>query len=180
MDTPQTLSVNGREYQIRKLLGKGKGGYSYLAVGDDGECVLKQLHHEPCDYYQFGDKFQSELRDYQTLLGLGVPMPGLLEADAETERIRKEYIRGETALELVRGDRLDPRYLEQIRKLCVRLYAGGVNIDYFPTNFVLRDGTLYYVDYECNVYSDQWNFENWGIQYWSRTPAFEEYVREHP
>lgn len=30
----QTMLLNGTEYNIRKLLGKGKGGYSYLA--DDG------------------------------------------------------------------------------------------------------------------------------------------------
>jgi hypothetical protein len=24
---------------------------------------------------------------------------------------------------------------------------------------------LYYVDYECSAYSDEWNFENWGIYF---------------
>ena len=46
-------SVNGKEYRILKLLGKGKGGYSYLAESNQGKVVLKQIHHEPCDYYQF-------------------------------------------------------------------------------------------------------------------------------
>ena len=31
----EQLEVNGKKYKILKLLGKGKGGYSYLA--DDGE-----------------------------------------------------------------------------------------------------------------------------------------------
>ena len=26
----------------------------------------------------------------------------------------------------------------------------------------------FYIDYECNSYSDKWNFENWGAQYWSK------------
>ena len=34
---PDTLPVNGKEYKIIRLLGKGKGGYSYLA--SDGEAV---------------------------------------------------------------------------------------------------------------------------------------------
>ena len=34
-----------------KLLGKGKGGYSYLAESGNNRYVLKQIHHEPCDYY---------------------------------------------------------------------------------------------------------------------------------
>ena len=30
----ETVSVNEKEYKIEKLLGKGKGGYSYLAKRD--------------------------------------------------------------------------------------------------------------------------------------------------
>ena len=36
MEIPESLTVNGRPYQILSLLGKGKGGYSYLAQGEDG------------------------------------------------------------------------------------------------------------------------------------------------
>ena len=46
------------------------------------------------------------------------------------------------------------------------LYPSGLNIDYYPTNFIPENGLLYYIDYECNQYSDEWNFENWGIKYW--------------
>lgn len=42
--------------RVIKLLGKGKGGYSYLASDGTNLYVLKQIHHEPCSYYQFGDK----------------------------------------------------------------------------------------------------------------------------
>ena len=50
-------------------------------------------------------------------------------------------------------------------------------IDYFPTNFVVNGGLLYYVDYECNAYMDEWSFENWGVKYWSRTPEFEQHLQ---
>ena len=26
---------------------------------------------------------------------------------------------------------------------------------------------------------EEWNFENWGIKYWSKTPEFLQYVKEH-
>lgn len=64
---PTELSVNGKNYSVIKLLGKGKGGYSYLASDGTNQYVLKQIHHEPCSYYQFGDKIQSELNDYNRL-----------------------------------------------------------------------------------------------------------------
>ena len=68
----KTLSVNGKEYEIIKLLGKGKGGYSYLATDGKNKYTLKQIHHEPCSYYQFGDKIQSEINDYKRLKNIGL------------------------------------------------------------------------------------------------------------
>jgi len=174
----ERLIVNGREYAVLKLLGRGKGGYSYLALDGEREVVVKQIHHEPCAYYQFGDKLAAELRDYRRLQETGIPMPELLDVDAEAERLVKEYIEGPTAFELVRDGVLPAFCLEQVKRMCAQLYPANINIDYFPTNFVLRDGILYYIDYECNGYLEQWSFEQWGIKYWSRTPEFLQYLEE--
>ena len=160
------VSVNAAEYTVIRLLGKGKGGYSYLVTDGKAEYVLKQIHHEPCAYYTFGDKMQSELRDHETLRELAIPMPELLAADCWQERILKEYIAGATVAELLRAGQMEPDWSEQVRAMCRRLYPAGLNIDYYPTNFVLRGGTLYYVDYECSAYMEQWDFEHWGIQCW--------------
>lgn len=164
----EQIHVNGKAYSVVKLLGRGKGGYSYLVNRGGKEYVLKQIHHEPCDYYQFGDKLQSELRDYARLKKLGITMPELYETDISNERILKEYIAGDTISELVSKDAVKQAYFDQIRAICRILYAAGLNIDYYPTNFVVRDDMLYYIDYECNPYMEEWNFENWGIQYWIR------------
>ena len=144
-----------------------------------GEFVLKQIHHEPCDYYTFGNKIESEIRDYHRLCGIGIPMPVMLDVDREQERILKEYIEGSTIYDLVLRDEMRPEYLEQVGKMCENLYCANTNIDYFPTNFVVRAGELYYIDYECNDYMSQWDFENWGVKYWSKTPEFLEYVQLH-
>lgn len=168
----ERMSVNGREYEILKLLGHGKGGYSYLAVRDGKRCVLKQIHHEPCAYYQFGNKLEAEKRDYEKLKKAGVRMPELMDIDEEKERIVKEYIEGPTIYELVQNDRMEEKFLVQIREMCDRVYRAGLNIDYFPTNFVVQEGNLYYIDYECNEYMEEWNFENWGVKYWGKTEEF--------
>ena len=160
MDTPEALTLNGRDYAVLRLLGKGKGGYTYLAERDGARYALKQIHHEPCDYYRFGDKLAAELGDYEKLSALGVPIPRLLDVDREQGRLLKELLPGETVYRLV-------------------LRGAGWNIDCFPTNFMCREGTLYYVDYECNGYMEEWSFENWGIRYWSRTEEFDAYAREH-
>ena len=173
------MTVNGREYRVIKLLGKGKGGYSYLVTDGAGEYVLKQIHHEPCEYYTFGDKLASELRDYGTLRNLGIRMSVLLDVDHAQERILKTFVPGETVYTLVREGRLDPQCLVQVRQMCEALYPANLNIDYFPTNFILWQGQLYYIDFECNVYDARWNFENWGIRYWSRTEEFLHYDAQH-
>lgn len=174
-----SLVVNNKKYQVEELLGKGKGGYSYLVSANGCQYVLKQIHHEPCDYYQFGNKLESEIRDYERLRTIGLPMPKMLEVDIENERILKEYIRGKTAFELVFEDALPDICLEQVQEMCQLLYPAKINIDYFPTNFVLQDKVLYYIDYECNDYMDEWNFENWGSRYWSKTIEFLDYIQNH-
>lgn len=175
----EIMTVNDISYGILRLLGKGKGGYSYLAEKDGKQYVLKQIHHEPCDYYQFGDKLAAELGDYARLLQVGIPIPALLDVDREQERILKTYICGDTIMELVRQDRMEPEYFRQVKEMCQKLYAANLNIDYFPTNFIPQNGILYYIDYECNPYDPQWNFENWGSKYWSKTPEFLQHLQAH-
>ena len=175
-----TMDVNGAPYEVMRLLGKGKGGYSYLVRDADGALrVLKQIHHEPCAYYQFGDKLASELADYRTLTAIGVAMPRMLDVDEDAERILKEYVDGPTVYELVLAGDVRPAHVELMRAICRRLYAAGVNIDYFPTNFVVQGDGLLYVDYECNAYMQEWDFEHWGIRYWGRTPELLAYAAEH-
>lgn len=63
--------------------------------------------------------------------------------------------------------------------MCKKLYPVNINIDYFPTNFIVQDELIWYIDYECNEYMEKWDFENWGIKYWSKTPEFIEYVNNN-
>lgn len=172
----QILTVNEKEYIIIRMLGKGKGGYSYLAEKDGKQYVLKQIHHEPCAYYTFGNKIEAENNDYKRLLEAGIRIPEMIDIDIENERILKEYIEGDTIFDMVKDDVSVKPYMDQIHEMADKAKSAGLNIDYFPTNFVVQNGLIYYIDYECNEYMDEWNFENWGIKYWSKTPKFIEYL----
>lgn len=170
------MNVNNNDYKIIKLLGKGKGGYSYLVENKGVYYVLKQIHHEPCSYYKFGDKIQSELNDYDRLKKIGIRMPLMIDVDIKQERILKEFIEGDTIFDIILNDRMKDCYIDDVKEMCRVLYASKTNIDYFPTNFVAKDDVLYYIDYECNDYMEEWNFENWGIKYWSKTKEFIDYL----
>lgn len=173
------MKVNDKDYNVIRLLGKGKGGYSYLATDKENEYVIKQIHHEPCSYYQFGNKIESELHDYKVLKDIGIPIPILIDVDLNKERLLKEYISGETMYDIILRDEVKKDHLQQIKDMCNILYKKKINIDYFPTNFIVHDSKLYYIDYECNDYMEEWNFENWGQKYWSHTKEFLQYVKEH-
>ena len=175
----ERMTVCGKPYRVLRQLGPGKGGYSYLAECEGCQVVLKQIHHEPCDYYSFGNKIESEINDYHRLLRTGIRMPKMLDVDIERERIVKEYIDGPTVYELIKNDEMEADFLRQVRGMAEKACSAGLNIDYFPTNFVVENGCIFYIDYECNGYMDEWSFENWGIRYWSKTKEFIEYMEGH-
>ena len=81
------MSVNQKTYGGVLLPGKGKGGYSYLVTADNKQYVLKQIHHEACDYYQFGNKMEAEINDYGRIIKAGIRVPAMLDADNRQERI---------------------------------------------------------------------------------------------
>ena len=163
-----TVTVNDRLYRIIRLLGHGKSGYSYLAECDGMYFVVKKIHHEPCDYYQFGNKIESEKNDYQKLLDAGINIPRMVDIDIEKEIIIKEYIDGEVISDLLNKGVSIQEYIPQLQEMARLAKDKGLNIDYYPTNFVVKDGLLYYIDYECNPYMDEWSLENWGIKYWNK------------
>ena len=175
----ETFVVNQKQYTVIRLLGHGKGGYSYLVERNGCHYVLKQIHHESWNYYSFGNKIEAEINDYNRLLHTGIRLPKMLDVDIENERIVKEYIDGPTIYELVKDDIMDDSYIVQVREMAQMVYSAGLNIDFFPTNFVIANGAIFYIDYECNPYMDEWNFENWGIKYWSKTKDFIEYMQKH-
>ena len=169
----EVMKVNEKEFFVIKLLGHGKGGYSYLVKdGLNNLFVLKQIHHEPCSYYTFGNKIEAEINDYNRLLKCDIRMPKMIDVDIKNERILKEYIDGPSIDMLILQDKMKEEFRIQIKEMCKSLYSNNLNIDYFPTNFIVQNDLLYYVDYECNNYMEEWNFENWGSKYWYKSEEF--------
>ena len=165
-DLRETISVNNNNYHIIRLLGKGKGGYSYLVQKNSQFYVLKQIHHEPCDYYSFGNKIEAEYNDYNRLINTNLSVPRMIDIDFGNERILKEYIEGPDIATLVKKKLMKENYYSQIEEMAQMLKEQNLNIDYYPTNFIVQNDKLYYIDYECNSFMEQYSYHTWGRQYW--------------
>ena len=58
-------------------------------------------------------------------------------------------------------------YLSQVESMAKKANANGINIDYYPPNFIVRKGLLYYVDYEIEKFDKRYTFAVWGKNYWT-------------
>ncbi|PRX32604.1 hypothetical protein BX659_104153 [Orenia metallireducens] len=172
----EQIKIEGQEFMIDKLLGKGKSGYSYLITNGQKNLVLKKIHHEPCSYYNFeGSKLKCELNAYHVLKEF-IRVPRLIDYNHEEEYLIKEYIDGPTAAELIANSSLEEYHVMEIFNISKLLKEEGINIDYFPTNFVIKDDKLIYVDYEFNDYMEEWDLINWGAYYWANSEGMKEYL----
>ena len=129
---------------------------------------LKQIHHEPCDYYNFSNKMESELNDYQKIIKIGICIPKMIDYDIEKEIIIKEYIDGYNAMELVENGKMNKKFIKKMLEIEKKCCEFNLNIDYYPTNFIITGDEIYYIDFECNFYDEKWSFSNWGIKYWEK------------
>lgn len=166
----EIILVNNKEYEIISFLGKGKGGYSFLVRNESSFYVLKKIHHEPCSFYSFSNKIESEERDYYRLKNINLRMSELIDIDKENEIIIKQYIKGKTILDLLLEDVDINKYMIQLENFLPSLYQNSINIDYHPSNFVVNDDDdlIYYIDFECNNYMEKWDFINWGKSTWNK------------
>lgn len=162
---------------VLKKLGKGKSGYSYLTEYDNKYLVLKLMHNEPCSYYSFDkNKVELEVEAYIRLTGCNIPIPELICYDLVNEYLIKEFIDGEMASEIIAYNQISELIIQQLFKIYHKVKNAGLNIDYFPTNFIIKELRLFYIDYECNPYSSNWNLLNWGLYYWANSKGFKEFL----
>lgn len=177
MTTPQVTPLPPvappPDLTLIRFLGKGKSGYSYLGLLDQKQVVFKAMHSEAVSYYRFAEeKTVLEENSYAVLLRTGIPVPRLIRCNHHQHYLIKEYIAGEAVPELLLRQAADTRWLIALLHWEKRVKTSGINIDWFPANFVVCRGQLWYVDYEHNPWSDEYNFRNWGIWYWLNREGF--------
>ncbi|KAB2845309.1 MAG: hypothetical protein F9K45_04050 [Melioribacteraceae bacterium] len=166
------------ELLIQHFLGKGKSGYSYLSEVNNEFVILKLMHDEKSPYYHFAsDKLSVEINAYNKLFDIGINLPKLLYHNLEKQFLIKEFIEGKTGAEMIAENKICEKIISQIFEMSAAAKNAGYNLDFFPTNFIIKKDKLYYIDYEINPYSEEWNLENWGIFYWANSKGFKEFLK---
>jgi TP53 regulating kinase-like protein len=163
----KSFVIDGRTFVAVRLLGHGKSGYSYLVKYRGRYYVVKAIHHEEVDYYKFGNKIQAESDSYAFLKKCHIRVPKCWGIDFQQELVLKEYIRGRNIADLIKKKQDVSAYIPQVEAMAKKANKNGINIDYYPPNFILRKGLLYYVDYEIEKFDKRYTFEVWGKNYWT-------------
>ncbi len=165
------------EIDILEFLGKGKSGYSYLGKLNNRDVVLKIMHHEVIPYYSFtGNKVEAEIEAYNRLIEISENIPKLMDYNYEENYLIKEFISGEIASKEIAKNRISEKQIFELIELSEKLMKAQLNIDYFPSNFVIQKDKLFYIDYEINKYDENWSFKNWGIYYWLNNRGFRRFL----
>ncbi len=143
--------------------------------------VFKVIHYEHCPYYCFGNsnKVDLELSSYQILSDIGISMPRLLEYDRDKNYIIKDFITGQVASNHIANNNDIELCIKQLFIMFLNSKNSGINIDYFPSNFVLSENKLYYIDYEHNLYDANWDLVNWGLFYWANADGMKKYLKSN-
>ena len=172
------FNYRGKPLETLQLLGKGKGGYSYLVADGEHQYVAKQIHHEPCEFYNFDEqKFKNEINAYEQLRQLPLNIPKLLDVNNEEEYLIKEYVKGDLISTLAASDQIQTNHFIEAFKFSEAAREKGINLDYFPSNFIVDEHqSIFYIDYEINDYMKEWSFTHWGIYYWLNTEGMRLYI----
>lgn len=166
-----------KDYKIIKFLGRGKSANSFLVEKNNCLYVYKQMtdEHDDTDKAQ---KINNELVAYDFLKQSPLNVPKIIESNRTEHYLIKEYINGPTLAEQISKGVFDIDAYLTLFAQAMHLEDQGINIDYFPTNFVIKGNDIFYIDYEINPYSDEWNFANWGSLFLFHQKGFLTYLKD--
>ena len=177
-----TLLLDGIPYACVGELGRGKSAISWRYQRQQShptlpqELVLKRYCPTGYETVPFAQILEFELCSYLRLGQSGIAHPQLIGYSEEHYCLAKEYIAGELIVDIQQREGLDDRHFRAMLAMAATLKQAGWHVDFFPTNFVLNDRGLHYIDYEAHPYSEEWNFQNWGIFYWLNREGMAAYL----
>lgn len=162
------------KYEFVRELYKVTNGMFYLYKKGNEEVVVKKLDKITDSEGQI--EIDKDLYSYKRLNSLDINIPKLLGYSREENLVVKEYLKGRDVLGFIKEGTLDENIYFELLKYSELLNSDNLNIDYFPNNFILKDGKLFYINYKVFPYTEEFNLRNWGIFYWLNSRGIARYM----
>lgn len=161
-------------YIFEKELYEVSNGKFYLYKRDNAYVVIKELKEK---YDSEGEvEVDKEVFSYNRLRVLEIKTPKLLGYNRELNIVIKEYLEGENILDLIKNVEIKKENFIELLQYSETINSDNLNIDYFPANFIIKDNSLYYVNYKVFPYSEELNLRNWGIYYWLNNEGIKKFM----
>ena len=176
-EQPRHRHWRNQPLAIRKFLGQGRSGSCWLVEENPGHpVVLKEMHDGPNGEGKPAQKLADEIQVHRRLLSLGIPTPVLHDYDVPTHSLLKEFIDGEVASSLIANGKVPDEAIASLFAMADVASDHHCNLDYHPSNFVIRGTEIYYIDYELTPYREERNLRNWGIFLWANPVAMRQFI----
>ena len=112
------------------------------------------------------------------LKNCGVLLPKIYFKDKKQLFVLSEFIEGENPLLYLSKGPLDEVYYKSIFNIAFRSKIEGINLNFSPENFKLKNGKLVYLNIQFEKYSEDRNFVNHYVKLWFHTKELVEHLKE--
>ena len=122
------------------------------------------------DYSSNKEGFLQYINSENKLRTSGIRIPKLYVYDKNKMLVVKEYIEGESVLDLLLKEDLKDEIFEEVFTINFMMKRNKIKLDFDPINFRFFEGKLYYISDFCKVFDEKASFEKEGIFLWFYSP----------
>lgn len=155
-----TISVNGEEYIILRVLRERKHFFCYV-VSNQTMYLMKE--------FKDVENYRRASNTYRKLRLFHIDSPKVIAEDICTRIIIQEYLSGTLASEMIIRDEMEGAHLNQVREIAMAAESNGISLDYFPGNFMITKRGIVYVGDVVYEKDDSNTFDEAGMKYWMNT-----------
>ena len=163
-----TLTVKKKDYEVIEEYGE----YSMKVAREGKTYFAKLLGYKTRAYSNF-------MYAYKRLYNANIVMPKRVVVDKKRGIVLSEFIEGEKVFEDLAKRDLDDSYYSQVFIMSYLARTNRMNLDFDPRNFIMSNGTLYYLSYTFDEYRRDLDFSTNQAKYWFYTKEFRDLLIEN-
>lgn len=109
----------------------------------------------------------------------GVKAPKLFLIDKKAGYAVREYLEGESVMELLSKENLSEDLYKQIFQNAYYAKVNGMTLNYEPDKWIIKDNTLYYMLPQFIIYNEEKDLVKKYLRLWFPTKELAQYLANH-